>query len=858
MRSSLRSVSRARILVFTACAAIALPVAAQNTAKGGAKMVYRNPAAPIEARVDDLMARLTLEEKISLLAGATSMTGHAIPRLGIPEIKMTDGPTGVRSPEGQPATVFPVGVAIAATWNPDLAHEVGGAIAEEARGYGASVLLAPTVNIVRTPRWGRNFETYSEDPYLTGQIALGYVRGVQAKGVGVSIKHFAANNQETNRFFTNSAVDERTLRELYLPAFETVVKQAEPWSVMASYNKLNGIYATENRWLLTELLKTEWSFKGFVVSDWSATHTTAPAANAGLDMEMPGPPEHFGDKLLAATKAGEVSTQQIDDNARRMVRLLVRSGVIDGKAGTGGEIGGARHTAIARKAAEEAIVLLKNSGILPLDPAIKTLAVIGPNAGKARIQGGGSSAVQPFDAIPTPLDALRAALPGVKIVYEKGVDSEEVPPTADPKLFSPDATHTRPGLTQFYYAAPNQAGAPIATDIAKAFMKRISGNVAGPQSANYASLRWEGIFWPPESGRYEFSTRGTGSASILFDGKTILDKATPSTPDNRDVLGFPVGRRTVAVDLEAGNGYPIRIDYTNGKSPYEIFNFGVRLPRPSFDAAIGAAKDADAAILLIGSNSLTEGEGYDRTTLDLPGEQNRLVSAVLAANPKTVVVVNAGAAMTMPWKDAVPAIVDMWLPGQAGPAALADILTGKVDPSGRLPVTFPARDADNVIKVDPGTSTYSEGLLVGYRSFDARGVKPLFAFGHGLSYTSFDYGKPVAPARLKAGATARITLRVRNTGKRDGKEVVQLYVAPVDRAPTDPVRQLRAFAKVAIPAGADRAVELNLDKRAFAVYDVAAKGWVVRPGRYRLLIGGASDDIRATIDLEIIGTATVP
>ena len=255
------------------------------------------------------------------------------------------------------------------------------------------MLLAPTVNIVRTPRWGRNFETYSEDPWLTGQIALGYVRGVQAKGIGVSIKHFAANNQETNRFFVNSAVDERTLRELYLPAFETVVKTADPWSVMASYNKLNGIYASENRWLLTDLLKREWGFKGFVVSDWGATHSTAKAANAGLDLEMPGPPSHFGDKLVKANQAGEVSTAQIDDNARRMVRLIVRSGAIEGNVGKGGEVGGVRHAAISRRAAEEAIVLLKNSGLLPLDPAIRTLAVIGPNAARARIQGGGSSAV---------------------------------------------------------------------------------------------------------------------------------------------------------------------------------------------------------------------------------------------------------------------------------------------------------------------------------------------------------------------------------------------------------------------------------------------------------------------------------
>ncbi|QNQ08887.1 beta-glucosidase [Sphingomonas alpina] len=843
-----------RTALLVSCALIATP----GTAQDKDKMLFRDPAAPVEARVDDLMARLTLEEKVSLMAGATGMTGQAVPRLGIPEVKMTDGPTGVRSPEGRPATVFPVGVAIAATWNPALAQQVGGAIAEEARGYGASVLLAPTVNIVRTPRWGRNFETYSEDPWLTTQIALGYVRGVQDKHVGVSIKHFAANNQETNRFFTNSAVDERTMRELYLPAFETVVKTLDPWSVMASYNKLNGTYAGENRWLLADVLKTEWGFKGFVVSDWGATHTTAKAINAGLDLEMPGPPQHFGAKLLAAAKAGEVTPAQIDETARRMVRLIVRSGVIEGTAGTGGMVGGPAHAAISQRAAEEAIVLLKNSGVLPLDPAIKTLAVIGPNAAKARIQGGGSSAVQPFDAIATPLDALRAALPGVTIVYQPGVDSEEVPPAAEAAMFSPDAGRSKKGLTQSYYAMADQSGAPVATDVATAFLKRISGNVAGPQSANYLSLRWEGLFWAPVSGRYEFSIRGTGKGSLLFDGKTLIDKSTAAVPDNRDVIGFPVGRRTASIELEAGKAYPIRLDYSNGKSIYESLNFGVRVPRPSLEAAVAAARSADAAIVIVGSNSLTEGEGYDRSSIDLPGDQDKLVSAIAAANRKTVVVVNAGAAMTMKWKDEVPAIVDMWLTGQSGPAALAGILTGKVNPSGRLPVTFPASDGDDVIKIDAGTSTYGEGLLVGYRSFDARSVKPLFAFGHGLSYTSFDYGKPVAPPRIKAGDTAKVTLDVRNTGKRDGMEVVQLYVAPVDRAATEPVKQLKAFAKVAVPAGGVKPVALTLDRRAFATYDVAAKAWMVRPGRYRLLIGAASDDIRAVKEIEITGTARVP
>ncbi|MCW6531886.1 glycoside hydrolase family 3 C-terminal domain-containing protein [Sphingomonas sp. MMSM20] len=819
-------------------------------------MTYRQKAAPIEPRVDDLMRRLTPEEKASLLAGASSMTLQSIPRLGIPAIKVTDGPTGVRSPEGHPATVFPVGVAIAATWNPELARTVGAAIAEETQGYGAAVLLAPTVNIVRTPRWGRNFETYSEDPLLAGKLALGYVAGVQGKNIGVSLKHFAVNNQETNRFVVDSVIDERALREIYLPAFEMVVKQADPWSVMASYNKINGIYAAENRWLLTDLLKKEWGYNGFVVSDWGATHSTAAAVNAGLDLEMPGPPKWFGEKLVAAVRAGEVSAAQLDDNARRIVRLIVRSGALDGTQPKG-EIGGVRHRAVARAAAEEAIVLLKNAGMLPLKPGIKTLAVIGPNADIARIQGGGSSAVTPFDKLATPLEAIRAALPGVAVVYEKGVDNEELPPTAAPALFSPAADSSETGLQASYFASKDFSGAPMKSERVTDFTKRISANIASATATGYAAMRWSGVLRAPATGTYEFSVRGTGSGVLTLDGKTILDKATASIPDNRDVIGFPVPNRIVSVTLEAGKLYPIQLDYVTGQTPYEALKFGMRVPRPDFDAAVAAAKRADAAIVIAGSASLTEGEGYDRATIDLPGEQNKLIAAVAAANPATTVVINAGAAMTMPWADQVSGIVGLWLPGQEGAAALADILTGKVNPSGKLPVTFPKRSTDDPALLTDIKTRYAEGLLVGYRGYEARAVTPLFAFGHGLSYTSFGYDALVAPATVAPGAPVNARLSVRNTGKRAGKEVVQLYVARADRTPDEPIKQLAGFAKVALKPGESRTVTLALDPRAFGFWDSATHHWVARAGRYQLLVGGASDDIRLTRDIGVTATAPI-
>ncbi|WP_260582484.1 glycoside hydrolase family 3 protein [Sphingopyxis sp. PET50] len=464
----------------TACLAAAL--LSSVTALSGAAaqdMVYKDKDAPLEARVDDLMARLTLDEKILLLAGESSMTLNPIPRLGIPSFRMTDGPTGVRSPEGRPATVFPVAVALAATWNPDLAAEVGGAIGQETIAHGADMLLAPTVNIVRTPRWGRNFETYSEDPYLTARMGTGYVKGVQGTGVGISLKHFAANNSETNRFIVDSVVDPRTMREIYLPAFETVVKEADPWSVMAAYNKVNGAHASENRWLLTDLLKTEWGYRGAVVSDWGATRSTAAAVNAGLDIEMPGPPTHFGPKLKAAVDKGEISPTQIDDNARRVVRMIVRSGAIERGAPRPVADTPPRHAALAQKAAEEAIVLLKNEGVLPLPSSIKSLAVIGPNADVVRIQGSGSSQVAPFETI-TPLDALKAALPGVDVAYAKGVDNEETPPGANPEWFSPGPDRGTKGLAATYYADAAMSGAPVRSETVTSFLKRISGNIAEP------------------------------------------------------------------------------------------------------------------------------------------------------------------------------------------------------------------------------------------------------------------------------------------------------------------------------------------------------------------------------------------
>ncbi len=476
--------------------------------------------------------------------------------------------------------------------------------------------------------------------------------------------------------------------------------------------------------------------------------------------------------------------------------------------------------------------------------------MIGPNADVVRIQGGGSSAVVPFETS-TPLAALKAALPGVKIAYARGVDNEETPPGANSKLFSPGRDRSVTGLAATYYANADMSGEPVKSETATSFLKRISGNIAGPQVTGYSAFRWEGLFWPDKSGTYEFSTRGTGNATITLDGKTVLSKESASKPDIRDVLGFPIPRRTVSVELEAGRSYPIRLDYVNGQTPYEYLSFGIREPLPSFDEAVAAARGADAALVFVGSSSTTEGEGYDRTSLDMPGDQNKLVEAILAANPKTAVVVNAGAAMTMPWSDKAPAIVDMWLPGEGGAAALANVLTGKVNPSGKLPVTFPARTEDDTVNLKGAKTPYTEGLLVGYRGYVAKGVTPLFAFGHGLSYTSFGYAALAAPARAKGdeAVTAKVTLR--NDGKRAGKEVIQLYIAPVTPGEGDAPIALRGFAKVDLAPGARRTVSVTLDPRAFSQFDAARGQWRVVPDGTKSSAGSSSADIRQQREIEV-------
>jgi beta-glucosidase len=815
--------------------------------------VYKDPTAALEARVEDLFGRLTLEEKVQLMAGAAYFALPAIARLGVPSLRMTDGPTGVRSNVGQAATVFPVAVALAATWNPALAGEVAAAIAREAKALGEHVVLAPTININRTPLWGRNFETYSEDPYLTAELAVEYVRGLQGEGIGASLKHYAANNQEYRRMDVSVELSERTLREIYTAAFERVVKAANPWTVMASYNKVRGTYASENPHLLTEILKDEWGYDGVVVSDWGAVHSTVPSARSGLDLEMPGPPKYWGHKLLKAVQNGDVEPVHIDNAARRLVRLILRCGLLDGREPPEGELRTPRHQAIAREASEQAFVLLKNDdAVLPLDRSkVRTLAVIGPNAEAMRLQGDGSSHVRPGRR-PTPIDSLRALLGDeVEITYAKGVDNDPFPPAAARALFSPSSTRDVLGLLLEHFEDEECSGPPTHTTIDRRMSKWISALTPQALRDNFKAIRWSGFFWPEKDGEHEFSLRGDGDCSVHVGDQTVVDSSTPAVDDVHDPSGATAKLRIGKVQLKAGQGYPITVDYkwptARPDAPFEICQLGMRQPSGTIEEAVEAARGADAVLLIVGSAASTESEGYDRDSIDLPGRQDELVAAILAANPNTVVVVNAGAPMAMPWIDEARAVMLAWLPGEEGPDAMADLLFGVASPSGHLPVSLPKKIEDNPsYAYYPGgdTTTYGEGLFVGYRHYDRSNTPPLFAFGHGLTYTRFTYDALEVPARAALGGSVSVLVRVTNVGPRAGDEVVQLYVKPDNPSRPRPVKELKGFKKVHLAPGETTTIELTLAERDFSFFDDDQNRWVAEGGDYEILIGASANDIR--------------
>ena len=821
---------------------------------------YQDASLSVELRVEDLLGRLTLEEKASFMSGGSYFNSKEIEKLGIPKLWLSDGPAGVRDLRERASVAYPVGVGLASTWNTELIQQVGAAMGRDARKLGVSVLLGPNVNIQRTPLAGRNFEAYSEDPFLSGSIGVGFVKGVQSEGVGTSVKHFVGNEQELERMRGNSVIDERTLREIYLKPFEMVVQEAQPWTVMCAYNRVNGTYMSANHHLLTDVLKNEWGFDGLVMSDWGAVHDTVETANAGLDLEMPGPPKYFGSFLEFAVNHWQVEEQVVDNAVRRILKLIVRSGVLDGDQGTGEKTPYSleQNREVALNAAEEGIVLLKNdNAILPLDSTqIKSIAVIGPNADLALIGGGGSSQVIPTQTT-TPLEAIQAFLGNdTDVQYAKGVDNDCRPPYANSKYFSPTLERKVDGLKSSYYASIDFTGDAAFGEIDTRFKKMGFGAailVKNPKSP--MSVRWEGYLWPTEDGEYEFEFAGFGAATLRIEGKTVLEwRNSMSANTVIDALGEHEGT-SGSVQLKKDKPVKIQMDYVKSSDDHSIFSFAMRVPPGSIENAVELAKKADAAIVFVGASTTSESEGYDRDDMVLFGEQNQLVEQVVAANPNTVVVLHNGAPLEMPWTQSVPVILEAWYPGQEGNQALANILFGKTNPSGKLPQTLPVRFEDNptFLHYSGGRDAiYGEGVFVGYRYYEKKKILLQFAFGHGLSYTTFDYKNLKIPATMKANESIVVEMELQNTGSRSGKEVVQLYVG--DKGTTSvsrPVKELRAFEKVELKPGEKKTVSFKLSPRDFSYYDTYSKDWECEAGEYTIQVGAASDDIRLIGSLKI-------
>ena len=801
--------------------------------------------------VESALAKLDLDAKARLLQGQDIWTLPPLPEVGLGSIVMSDGPVGVRGatwgPE-DPSVLLPSPTAMAASWDPDLIERAGVLLAQEARRKGVHLLLAPTVNMHRTPVGGRHFEAYSEDPLLTGVIGSGFVRGVQSGGVGATVKHFVANDAETDRMFVDNIVSPEALREIYLAPFEAIVRDAEPWAIMSAYNSVNGTTMSEHSELLKGVLRGEWGFDGIVVSDWMGTRSTLGAILGGLDVAMPGPANVYGELLVKAVENGEVDESVVDDAVRHVLLLAARVGLLEGVPAAvvefPAEINGRE---IAREVARRSFVLARNATIdnapvLPIAPSESTVALIGLAARDARVLGGGSAMVFP-EAVVSPLDGLKAALPADALSYSVGTVLSDDMGVADRGFTLVARCLTADGSLQ--------RELPLA-----------DGNIMWmgdlPEGIDYPSLQTieiAGTFTPELSGPHRFGTKGIGQFTLTVDGQTVFEgEQTLESFDPFEMLfGSPKDR--AVVELEAGRTVDVALRYEPMKmegSPIAIVSTGLghlepqRDPEELMAEAEAAAAAADVAVVVVATTDKVESEGFDRTTLKLPGRQDELVARVVAVNPRTVVVVNSGAPVEMPWRDDVAAVLLTWFPGQDAGAALAEVLTGAAEPGGRLPTTWPATLADcpvtDVTPVD-GKLTYSEDLFIGYRAWDRTGIAPAYSFGHGLGYTTWEYES------VERDGDA-VTVRVRNTGSRPGREVVQVYLAPVDGDPSRPARALAGFASIEADAGETATATITLPRRAFEIWDEVSRDWIYRLGSYDLQVGSSSANCPLTLRIE--------
>jgi beta-glucosidase len=804
-----------------------------------------------------LVAKLSLADKVRLLTGRDLWSTWPLEQIGLRSMVLSDGPSGVRGErwdERDPSLSLPSGTALASAWDRELAWRYGAVLAGEADRKGVDVVLGPTVNLHRSPLGGRHFEALSEDPVLTADIAAALVAGLQDNGIAATPKHYVANDFETERFTVDVQVSDRALREVYLLAFEKAVAESSAWLVMSSYNSINGATATEND-LLETPLNSEWGFDGVVVSDWTAVRSVASAA-ASQDLAMPGPGGAWGDKLVAAVEAGEIDESAIDRKVLRILHLAARVGALEGieRVARPGEASGGG-TAFAREAAAAGSVLLRNQdGELPWAAAAPSrIAVIGHNAKQARTSGGGSATVLP-ERVLSPLAGIAAAFPDAAVDYSLGaIVQVGLADLALEEMTNP--VTGEPGMRLRYLDA--DGGEVLAED--RLASSVVLFDAAIPAAA--AQVELSVTYRPEASGRVRLGVAAAGHCVIQLDGESILDETINLLGgDPVEVLTPP----SASVPFDAQAGRPADVVLTvdlaaagsHGMGRTLAVGIGTEPDAADEDALIAeaaaVAAAADVAVVVVGTNAKVESEGFDRTSLTLPGRQDDLVRAVVAANPRTVVVINAGSPVLLPWADDVAAVLLTYFGGQELGGAIGDILAGTTEPGGRLPTSWPSETSDvPVLDVTPdnGVMRYEEGIHIGYRAWLRAGRTPRYEFGHGLGYTTWSLDGLTGPGAVAPGGTATLQVTLRNTGSRPGKQVVQVYA---ERASSDverPLRWLVGFAAVTAAAGERVTAEIGVPTRLLAHW---SDGWQYEVGDYLLRAGTSVSQLplEATLRLE--------
>ena len=809
-------------------------------------------------RVEKLISDLSLREKIAFIGGYKNFNIRSYDSLGIPEIHMSDGPVGVRNYGA--STAYPASIALAASWDTKLASKVGAAIGMEARSKNVHIVLGPAMNIYRAPYCGRNFEYLGEDPFLAGEIASSYVLGMQQQDVVATAKHYVANYQDYDRHTVSSDMDERTLREIYLPAFKACVEKGGVGAVMTSYNLINGVHASENNFLINQLLKNEWGFKGIVMSDWTSTYNGLACAKAGLDLEMPSGEFMNPDTLIPAIEKGELDEAVIDDKVRRILNLYERFGYFENPDISNNYTLDANYVrSVALDAARGGITLLKNEdNILPIDTSstIK-IAVVGINADPAVTGGGGSSYTKPLYPVSL-LDAVKKVSGShIEVVYAQALAKGNVLPSdfyAQSKFYTYIEGKKQEGLQADFYGNTDLKGEPVFSSVFRTLDHTLHDSVyPGLPETNY-SARFEGFFTVPASGNYFLAVAGDDGYRVFINDKLVIDhwQNQPETV------------RSCEMNFVASKENKVRVEYFQGGGNASIrFGYKFEPGREGREArlweeAVDAVQNSDYVIFSVGFNKNNETEGMDRTW-DLPDSQDVMVKKLAAMNSNSIVVLNAGGNISMPWLHDVKGLVHAWYPGQEGNIAVAEILFGITNPSGKLPVSFEQKPEDNATfnsywDTDGDKHVFfSEGIFLGYRHFDKTGIKPRFPFGYGLSYTTFEYSDiKVNKTKFDLNENVEVSFTIKNTGNYDGAEIAQLYISDPESGLPRPVKELKGFSKVFLARNEEKTVTFNLGSEAFSYFNKEKGGWITEPGKFEILIGSSSEDIRLRTEIECV------